>query len=265
VLTTVVQISAPPATSGNPLTLAFEIGASLIPPGQDLSTLQVFKDGTAVQPCTGPPEVASPDPCVASQTVLGDANVQIDILTSTASAWNVATSVCSPQPRAGCVAALAGKAAVDIKKGAASTQDLVSWKWKSAGAVTMADLGTLTTRSPYAFCVYDTNAGSHLRVTLPVEGLCNGSLCWKETRTALKYSSKTAPAGLQSIKLQTGAAGKAKIALKGKGSSLGLPASIALTTPVRIQLQRRDGVSCWDAAYSAALTDDATEFRAKSD
>jgi hypothetical protein len=163
------------------------------------------------------------------------------------------------------VAALAGKATVDIKKGAASTQDLVSWKWKSAGAVNMADLGTLTTRSPYAFCVYDTNAGSHLRLTLPVEGLCNGSPCWKETRTALKYSSKTAPAGLQSVKLQAGATGKAKVALKGKGSSLGLAASVALTTPVRIQLQRREGSSCWDAAYSAAVTDVTTEFRAKSD
>src|SRR5262249_951747 len=119
--------------------------------------------------------------------------------------------------------------------------------------------------SPYAFCVYDTSAGSRLRVTIPIEGLCSGSKCWKETGTALKYASKVAPTGLQSVKLQAGAAGKAKISLKGKGSSLGLPASVALTAPVRIQLQRREGSRCWEAAYSAPTTDVATEFHAKSD
>src|SRR5262249_53218055 len=66
----------------------------------------------------------------------------------------------------------------------------------TVSTVTTSDLGTLTTRPPYAFCVYDTSAGSRLRLTIPIEGLCSGNLCWKETRTALKYASKAAPTAL---------------------------------------------------------------------
>ena len=82
-------ITAPPATSA-PLQVVFTVDESVIPAGIDPATLVVFKDGAPVQNCTGGPGVASPDPCVASRTLLGNGDLQFTILTSTASTWDVA-------------------------------------------------------------------------------------------------------------------------------------------------------------------------------
>ncbi len=83
-----VDISAPTATTGDPLVIVFRIDSSLIPPGEDETTIQLFKDGVQVSACTGAPGVASPDPCVSSRALLGDADVEITVLASSASAWN---------------------------------------------------------------------------------------------------------------------------------------------------------------------------------
>jgi len=44
--------------------------------------------------CSGPPDVASPDPCVASRTILGDGDLQIVVLTSTLSDFNFGLPDC---------------------------------------------------------------------------------------------------------------------------------------------------------------------------
>ena len=83
-----VQISAPPATPDDPLTLWFRIDVSIVPPGQDETTIEVFKDGVLVEgPCSGAPGEASPDPCVSYRALLPDGDVEISILTSRASLW----------------------------------------------------------------------------------------------------------------------------------------------------------------------------------
>ena len=87
-----ITISAPDATVESPLVLVFRIDSSLIPAGQDHTTIQVFKDGSAtpIPACTGAPQ-AIPDPCVADrQSVDGDA--VITVLSSTASVWTFGVS-----------------------------------------------------------------------------------------------------------------------------------------------------------------------------
>lgn len=91
VLGGVTQISAPAGTPAAPLILVFSIDAGLIPAGQTSATIQVRKNGVLVPTCTGAAGVASPDPCVASRTTLGDGDVQVTVLTSTASAWEMGT------------------------------------------------------------------------------------------------------------------------------------------------------------------------------
>lgn len=83
-----VTIEAPDATAGDPLVIVIRIDASLIPVGEDESSIQVFKDGSQVADCTGAPGTADPDPCVSSRVLLSDGDVEITILTSTASVWN---------------------------------------------------------------------------------------------------------------------------------------------------------------------------------
>jgi YVTN family beta-propeller protein len=83
-----VDITAPEGTATDPLALAFRIDGSLVPPGHDYLTLQVFRNGVPVADCTGPFGTASPDPCVSSRSFSGT-DVFIVVLTSAASAWNI--------------------------------------------------------------------------------------------------------------------------------------------------------------------------------
>jgi cysteine-rich repeat protein len=81
------HIVAPPASAANPLVLVFRIDASQLPTGIDPDTITVFKDGVLVATCNSPGGVASPDPCVSDRHILGDGDVQITVLTSSASQW----------------------------------------------------------------------------------------------------------------------------------------------------------------------------------
>lgn len=95
-----VDITAPPGTSQNPLRIVLRIDSSLIPDGQNENTIQVFKDGVQIANCTGPAGKASPDPCVSNRKLLADGDVEITILTSTASAWNFGLVEPTPTPTA---------------------------------------------------------------------------------------------------------------------------------------------------------------------
>ena len=93
-----VGISAPASTPDMPLMIVFVLDASEVPAGQDETTLEVFKNGQLVPDCTGTPGIASPDPCISGRERLGDGDVRLTILTSTASSWNLAAAL------PGCVA-----------------------------------------------------------------------------------------------------------------------------------------------------------------
>ena len=95
-----VTISAPAATAVDPLVIAFRLDASMIPEGQSQNTIEVFKNGLLVSPCTRHTGVAEPDPCVSGRKLLHDGTVQIEVLTSTASDWNFAIAVPSTPPPA---------------------------------------------------------------------------------------------------------------------------------------------------------------------
>ena len=85
-----VLISAPTATPASPLVLTFRLDSSIIPAGESAATLSVFKDGVLVGNCPGS-TTAAPDPCVSGRaTVAGDA--VLTVLSSSASAWNVAVA-----------------------------------------------------------------------------------------------------------------------------------------------------------------------------
>jgi Ca2+-binding RTX toxin-like protein len=91
-----INISAPPATPGNPLVLKFRLDGTLIA-GLDINSITVFKNGVAVPDCTGAPGTASPDPCVASRQMIGD-DLEITVLSSTASLWQLGVAVATPSP-----------------------------------------------------------------------------------------------------------------------------------------------------------------------
>jgi len=93
-----IQISAPAATATNPLTLVFTITPTA---GQTVDSTQVYRTDagttTLVPSCDNPStHQAVPDPCVSNKgsvTINGASYIQVTVLTSTASIWNVATPV----------------------------------------------------------------------------------------------------------------------------------------------------------------------------
>ncbi len=94
-----VNISAPAGTPANPLVIKFRLDGTLIS-GLDINTITVFKNGVAVPNCSGAPGTASPDPCVALRQMVGD-DLEITVLSSTASLWQFGIAVATPTPPAG--------------------------------------------------------------------------------------------------------------------------------------------------------------------
>lgn len=85
-----VEITAPVATPESPLLIRFDIDASLIPVGEDASTIEIMRNGAVLPDCTGADGVADPDPCVSERITLADGDISITVLTSQASTWNLA-------------------------------------------------------------------------------------------------------------------------------------------------------------------------------
>ena len=92
----------------------FRIDTSRVPAGEDENSIQIFKDGgpSLIQNCTGAPQ-AIPDPCVSGRELLGDGNIQLTILTSSASVWNFGVAQAPPGGPNKC---LAGKTKCVNKK-----------------------------------------------------------------------------------------------------------------------------------------------------
>lgn len=87
-LTQQINITAPPADADAPLEFIFTMDSSRIPAGYDPSLISIFRNGARVEPCDRP-GVLDPDPCVTSREVLADGDLELVVLTSEASAWNL--------------------------------------------------------------------------------------------------------------------------------------------------------------------------------
>jgi hypothetical protein len=82
-----VGISMPAATAASPIVIVFLIDGSIVPPGSDHTTVEVFRNGVPVPPCSGTTGSATPDPCLAMRDAVGD-DIRLTVFTSAASVWN---------------------------------------------------------------------------------------------------------------------------------------------------------------------------------
>jgi len=182
---------------------------------------------------------------------------------------------CAPTPLPGCKAPVEPRKAhllVANDPGSDDVRDAIRWLWRKGAATTSGELGDPLTQTHYAFCLYDESAPQTLLfgARAPAGGLCETKPCWKAignppgTKGYKRNDPTLLPDGLRHLQLKPGAAGKAKITLKGKGTNLaGLP-TLPLTVPVRAQLQAGNGV-CWEAVYSTFSRNDAKRFKARAD
>jgi hypothetical protein len=80
-------------------------------------------------------------------------------------------------------------------------------------------------------------------------------------------SGTGAPGGAQKALLKSGAAGKSKVLVKGKGTALPDTLVPALPLPVKAQLVNDESSVCYEAVYNApqVLKNDAKQFKAKQE
>jgi hypothetical protein len=179
-------------------------------------------------------------------------------------------------PRTTCKQA-PGKSVFIVKDSTPNTKDKVIWKLLQGPATSEADFEDPTSGAPnYTLCVYDESAGVPSLAfdsTAPGGGLCkNGKPCWTPTGgipNGYKYSDKfLTPDGILKMTLRAGNAGRSKIVLTAKGFLLGLPAAATAgqffhqDSALTVQLVQDDG-DCWGASFSAAVENDASQFKAK--
>ncbi len=141
-------------------------------------------------------------------------------------------------------------------------KDSLIWRWGKGPAV--ADYGRPDIGDDYTLCIYEDGGPSVLlAAALPVGGDWNAV-----TSSGCKmHSASGAPAGIVSAVLKTGAAGAARITLKGKGPNLGL-GSLALApgTTLSVQLRSEAAGLCFGATYAEPFSiGDVGRFGDKSE
>ena len=250
-----VNIEAPDATASDPLVLLFELDASIIPLGLDETSVVVFRNGTAVPACTGAPGTADPDPCVASRVLQGDGDIEIRVLSSTASDFDFGEVGCPATPAGGCnqqglnITLVADK---DQAGPGATSKAKVIFKWlKGSGTgESAADYGDPTDEDSILLCLYKGGV-LDFEMKAPPKGV------WRAIPDkGFKYSDKgLANAGIKKILLKGGDAGKAKVMVIGKGQDLPIPViqqDLDPNSSYNVQVQSTVQ-NCWGMSYGEGL------------
>ena len=84
-----VSIEAPASDAAHPLTLVFELDASVLAAnGVTAGDVTVFRNAVPIADCTATDGTATPDPCISSRATQADGDAVLTVLTSHASQWN---------------------------------------------------------------------------------------------------------------------------------------------------------------------------------
>lgn len=94
------QITSPVGTVSDPIRLVFRLDSTALGETAPEDVI-VFRNGVAVEDCTGAPNEAIPNPCVSSRVAEADGDVTVTILTIAASTWNFAKQL-YPVDKADC-------------------------------------------------------------------------------------------------------------------------------------------------------------------
>jgi hypothetical protein len=157
---------------------------------------------------------------------------------------------CATQPLTDCHVSATSSLALRFREGE------LAWQWRR-GTTSESELGTPTTTTDYALCLYEERDGVP---TLLVAATVPSGAGWKATEKGFRYRSASgAPDGVRRLQLKSGAPGKASIALTGRGMALP-PLPLPQSGPVVVQLANSEG-SCWTAAFPPpAKRNDDTRF-----
>lgn len=154
-----------------------------------------------------------------------------------------------------------GKALIFLKDSLVPTQDRLLWKWSHGAMTSSAEFGTPTTTTDYELCIFEESGGTPAlfsRTTIP------SGIGWGTTTSGFKFKNKSTGSGIHSIILKAGAAGAARITVKGKGANLAMP-TLPLSQDPTVTVQLTNGTTCWEAQYSTNIYNSTEQFKAKGD
>jgi hypothetical protein len=201
-------------------------------------------------PCDDFDLCTDPDTCDGAGTC--DSGNNVNNTCSPCEACDPGTGNCAPGPRTDCLEpTVAAKARVLIKDKTPDRADLLVWKWIKGEATTLADFGDPTTTDGYTLCVFDDGT-EVFRSTIDPGGACGSLPCWRPLGSSgYKYINRDrTPDGILKLLLKSGAAGKAKVILKGKGDNLPFPGGfLPMATPVMVQLSNDTPGACWQTTH----------------
>jgi hypothetical protein len=259
-----ITITAPNATVENPLVLEFRVDASMA------ASFKISKNGTPLNSeCNGSPGTAVPDPCIESTTLLPDGDVLVKVYTSTASVWRLEAlaSACNSVPVTGCVAG--AKASVQLKSNTDPAKNQLKWKLVRGGSFDFASLGDPTSTRAYTLCLYD-ETGTNPSLVGSVQIDPNSKWVGKDPKGFGYKDPAGAEDGVIKASLKAGAEGKTSASVAAKGVNIPMPTPISGSaffdqdTKVTVQLVNNESPLCWSTAFSAALKNDGTQFKAKA-
>lgn len=177
---------------------------------------------------------------------------------------------CPSTPDPSCLTATRPGASSISYKNPLGGRDKLQWKWRYGAETLLSDFGNPSLATDYALCVYD-KAGGSVRDVMEAHALAGGNCkkgpCWVATSDGWMYRDSDGRRGpLRSLQLVAGADGSASIRLKASGPALAPPPMpLALDPSMRMQLVNVESGLCWEAEFSTATSNLATEFRATSD
>jgi hapalindole H/12-epi-hapalindole U/12-epi-fischerindole U synthase len=177
--------------------------------------------------------------------------------------------VCPELPPSGCKAASTGRSSLSFAEGSTPERSAGSWLWKGA-ATTLEELDSPATTTTYLFCVYEGEDDVAAGFRVSAGGTCGGNDCWTTSASGFRYKDRDgANSGLTSLQLKAGDDGKALIKLKARGGQLDVPSLPLDLVPsgARAVLLNEESGDCWEASYSATLSDpaDTNKWKARSD
>ena len=204
----------------------------------------------------------------ATSTATGTATTTATgTVTITPTPSSTPSGICALTPVAGCATPATFKKPLRIS----DKKDIVAWRWRTSGNVTVADFGNPVTTSEYSLCLY---AGASptlvMEMKAPAGGTCGGKPCWKARgpggAKGFRYRDlERTPSGITKLVLRTSDAPLSDIVLRARGTNIPIP-PLPLTQPVIAQLIRSDGPNCWETRYSAPAQKNSVEvFLDKND
>lgn len=144
-------------------------------------------------------------------------------------------------------------------------EDTLAWRWLRGTATAKGDFGNPRSSTAYSLCIYDrfdNHFSLVLRRPIAAGGVCGKRPCWSETAGGFRYLNRAATEGISRVELKSGAAGKARITVRGRGPALGMPA-LPLQQSNEVVVQLGNGTACWEARYLRNRRNNDIEFRAQ--